>query len=66
VYAYAAACYLGIQSYREASWSRREQKIVPREADLFSAPAVATSETITTTPTRERPYETKKQAGRDW
>jgi phage terminase large subunit GpA-like protein len=37
VYAYAAACYLGIQSYREPSWARREQRISPREADLFAA-----------------------------
>jgi len=39
VYAYAAACYLGIQNYREPSWARREQRIAPREADLFSQPS---------------------------
>jgi phage terminase large subunit GpA-like protein len=38
VYAYAAACYLGIQTYREGTWARREQKIAPRETDLFSVP----------------------------
>jgi phage terminase large subunit GpA-like protein len=37
VYAYAAACYLGIQTYREGTWARREQKIAPRETDLFDA-----------------------------
>ena len=36
VYAYAAACYLGIQSYRETSWARREQRTAPREPDLFA------------------------------
>jgi phage terminase large subunit GpA-like protein len=41
VYAYAAACYLGVQSYREGTWARREQRIAPREADLFAGPAAA-------------------------
>ena len=35
VYAYAAACHLGIQTFREASWERREQKYQP-EQDLFT------------------------------
>ncbi|HEY8361235.1 MAG TPA: terminase gpA endonuclease subunit, partial [Ramlibacter sp.] len=34
-YAYAAACYLGIQSYREPGWTRREQRFCPAQ-DLFS------------------------------
>jgi phage terminase large subunit GpA-like protein len=34
VYAYAAACYLGIQSMREPGWKRREQKYNPG-VDLF-------------------------------
>jgi len=38
VYAYAAACYLGITSYRETSWKRREDRIAPRAPDLFSQP----------------------------
>ncbi|MBC7600524.1 MAG: phage terminase large subunit family protein, partial [Polaromonas sp.] len=38
VYALAAACYLGIQTYREPGWARRELKYSPREPDLF-APA---------------------------
>lgn len=41
VYAYAAACYLGIEKFREPSWDRREQRIAPREPDLFRAPADA-------------------------
>lgn len=39
VYAYAAACYLGIQSFREPSWAAREQRIAPREPDLFGQAA---------------------------
>lgn len=41
VYAYAAACHLGIQSFREPSWARREAKVAPRAPDLFSQPAFA-------------------------
>lgn len=37
VYAYAAACHLGIQTYREPGWARREAKVAPREPDLFAA-----------------------------
>lgn len=35
VYAYAAACYLGIQTYREPGWARREAMYAPTEPDLF-------------------------------
>lgn len=38
VYAYAVACYLGIQQYREPSWARREDRIAPRAPDLFNSP----------------------------
>ena len=38
VYAYAAACHLGIQTYRDPGWDRREAKYAPREPDLFSQP----------------------------
>ena len=59
VYAYAAACYLGIQQYREASWARREDRIAPRAPDLFSAPAPAeaadTPEKSETTPIQPQP-----------
>jgi phage terminase large subunit GpA-like protein len=34
-YAYAGACYLGIQSYREPGWARRELKYCPPQ-DLFN------------------------------
>jgi phage terminase large subunit GpA-like protein len=36
VYAYAAACYLGIQNYREPGWARREQRYAPVNPDLFN------------------------------
>ena len=36
VYAYAAACHLGIQTYREPGWARRELKYCPSAPDLFS------------------------------
>lgn len=35
-YAYAAACYLGIQSYREPGWANREKKYAPANPDLFT------------------------------
>lgn len=38
VYAYAAACWLGIQTYSEPSWARREAKVSPRNPGLFDAP----------------------------
>ena len=41
VYAYAAACYLGIQTLREHGWARREDRYCPRSPDLFSHPAPA-------------------------
>ncbi len=40
VYAYAAACHMGIQTFRELSWERRAQKYEPA-VDLFSAPVAA-------------------------
>ncbi|HEY0915641.1 MAG TPA: terminase gpA endonuclease subunit [Solimonas sp.] len=35
IYAYAAACYLGIQNYREPGWARRELRFCPAR-DLFT------------------------------
>lgn len=43
-YAYAGACYLGIQTLRESGWARREQKIAPREQDLFALPSGQTGQ----------------------
>lgn len=67
VYAYAGACYLGIQQYREPSWSRREERIAPRMPDLFSAPAPApaaaeTPETTTTAPDHQAPTPINQRA----
>jgi phage terminase large subunit GpA-like protein len=58
VYAYAAACYLGIQTYRDTGWARREAKFQP-SVDLFSAPAAMSDPVIappitTTTPATRR------------
>jgi phage terminase large subunit GpA-like protein len=38
VYAYAAACWLGIQQTGPSSWERREAKYAPQEPGLFDAP----------------------------
>ncbi len=38
IYAYAAACYLGIQTFREPSWARRAVKYQPQALDLFNQP----------------------------
>lgn len=70
VYAYAAACYLGVQNYRETSWARREQRYAPANPDLFQQPqAVETypkkEEAQPTKPEDERRHESKK-ATRDW
>lgn len=54
VYAYAGACHLGIQTFREASWERRETKYAPREPDLFSTPTHATPEKDTKTDPTQR------------
>jgi phage terminase large subunit GpA-like protein len=76
VYAYAAACYLGIQNYREHSWARREQRYQPK-ADLFQdgvdtypqhagAPANAAAPSETSQQERRHDREGKIQGGRDW
>jgi phage terminase large subunit GpA-like protein len=76
VYAYAAACYLGMQNYREPSWARREQRYQPMP-DLFQggvdtypkqAGAAAGLAVPSDDPQQERRHdrEGKKQGGRDW
>lgn len=50
VYAYAGACHLGIQTYREPGWARREEKYAPRAPDLFNQPEKPSE---TPTPQRE-------------
>lgn len=74
VYAYAAACWLGIQTYREPGWARREAKYCPREPGLFDAPdataaAPAPMPTLTTAPPRPTPAATVSPspfASEDW
>ncbi len=36
VYAYAAACYLGLQTLRETAWAKREARYSPQTQDLFA------------------------------
>ncbi|SFE88589.1 phage terminase large subunit family protein [Paracidovorax wautersii] len=38
VYAYAMACYLGVETFREPSWKKREERYWPRTLDMFSQP----------------------------
>lgn len=58
-YAYAAACYLGMQGFKEPSWAQRERRFVP-ERDLFtpvhtSAPPPAADAEAAPTPTTPPP-----------
>jgi len=57
VYAYAAACYLGIQSMKEPGWARREEHYAPKSPDLFSAapPAQAATTPAATQPAPAAP-----------
>lgn len=57
VYAYAAACYLGIQTFREASWARLEKAIDPDAQEQFktSPPQVDQSATAQPQPTTTKP-----------
>jgi phage terminase large subunit GpA-like protein len=70
-YAYAAACYLGIQNYREPGWARRELRFCPPQ-DLFSASRddsqAAQTAATTTNPEEERRHESRKsgRTPRDW
>jgi len=58
VYAYAAACHLGIQTYRETGWSMREQKFQP-SVDLFNQLTVVRGES--TQPVDATPNSTPQQ-----
>jgi phage terminase large subunit GpA-like protein len=70
-YAYAAACYLGIQNYREPGWARREQRFCPPQ-DLFSntreVDRAAQTAPPTTNAEEERQHESRKtgRTARDW
>ncbi|MBX9937105.1 MAG: phage terminase large subunit family protein [Burkholderiaceae bacterium] len=50
VYAYAAACHLGIQTFREPSWARRELAVEPQEQDLFLGGAANITAATESTP----------------
>ena len=63
VYAYAAACHLGIQTYREPSWARREAKYCPAEPDLFH---LAPPDAAPIAPVPTMPKQLTRQFARDW
>lgn len=68
VYAYAAACHLGIQTYREAGWAMREQKFQP-SVDLFNGavlPVTDTPNPATVTPQQPIRRQPQRPAGRFW
>ena len=50
VYSYAAACHLGIQTFRDPSWMARELRYAPREPDLFNSGASPTPVIAVQTP----------------
>jgi phage terminase large subunit GpA-like protein len=60
VYAYAAACYLGIQNYREHSWARREQRYQPKP-DLFQEGVDTYPQAATPAPAAARPRNRNKR-----
>jgi phage terminase large subunit GpA-like protein len=62
VYAYAAACYLGIQSYREPSWARREQRYAPAIPDMSEPPKVEVAPKVQ----KPRPRQQLPQPPRIW
>lgn len=72
IYAYAAACYLGIQTMREPGWARREERIAPRMPDLFAQPAAQSPELPAADPTPPRPAPSRQpinrrpMTGRTW
>ena len=55
VYAYAAACWLGIQTYREPGWARREAKYAPRAPGLFDQPAPSIESPVPTPTNADTP-----------
>jgi phage terminase large subunit GpA-like protein len=77
VYAYAIACHLGIQTYREPGWARREAKFCPANPDLFSvvpepvpvhtpAPAKDPAQPSTPKPTARSPFQRPTQKRPSW
>lgn len=70
-YAYAAACYLGLQAYREPGWAMRERKFAPA-ADLFNQavdtypkPATAPATSPAPAPTNAPPP-SRSRFNREW
>jgi phage terminase large subunit GpA-like protein len=68
VYAYAMACYLGIQTMREPGWAKREERIAPTSPDLFEQAAQPVP-APTPTPTRpaiQRPSRQNLTPSKSW
>jgi phage terminase large subunit GpA-like protein len=66
VYAYAAACHLGIQTFRDASWARREAIFNPREPDLFEQAAQPVPTPPATRPAIQRPSRQNLTPSKSW
>jgi phage terminase large subunit GpA-like protein len=65
VYAYAMACYLGIQTMREPSWARREERIAPKSPDLFDQPQQVQAAPQAPKPIIQRPSR-QQQSNKQW
>lgn len=62
VYAYAAAYHLGIQTFRDPNWTRREDRLQPVTRDLFTAPPVVPAAAAPTAPAAPAPVAPPKPA----
>ena len=58
VYAYAAACWLGIERFTDMQWNKLESRVAPVVRDLFSQPA--------TTPEEPKPAAAKAESVDPW
>lgn len=75
VYAYAAACWLGIERFTDMQWNKLESRVAPVVRDLFSQPepAAPTPESKESaepwTPpadTQPQPRKPQQRSGRQW
>jgi phage terminase large subunit GpA-like protein len=79
VYAYAAACWLGLERFTEMQWNKLEAKVAPVVRDLFAQPnntdteqdaappaTTGRSESWTTPQQPLPPQKSKSQSGRQW
>lgn len=78
VYAYAAACWLGLERFTETQWAKLEGRIAPIMRDLFTHQETITeqknepqttagrADTWTTPQPSPTPKQSKRPAGRQW